>query len=76
MPRSGIAETPSDISRLWVVHILDKNTERLMVDELRNENEALKSKNQALESDNHSLNEKLSAYEKMFGSLPADEQSV
>ncbi len=75
---AAFRQKPEELINMFseALYILDKNTERLMVDELRNENEALKSKNQALESDNHSLNEKLSAYEKMFGSLPADEQSV
>ena len=58
------------------LYILDKNTERLMVDELRaeveatkSENEALKSENQALESKTQALFEELSAYKKQFGSL-------
>lgn len=58
------------------LYILDKNTERLMVDELQSENQSLKSekqaleeKNQSLETENQSIREKLSAYEARFGSI-------
>ena len=65
------------------LYILDKNTERLMVDELRAEVESQKSENQALksekkawesekqslEAETQSMREKLSAYEAKYGTI-------
>jgi len=46
------------------LYILDKNTERLMVDEMRTENEALEAKVEALEAKNRSTTaERDAAYE-------------
>ena len=88
---AAFRQNPEELINMFseALYILDKNTERLMVDELRaevearksenealkSENQSLESKNQSLESKNQSLNEKLSIYEKMFGALPAVEQN-
>ncbi len=84
---AAFRQKPEELINMFseALYILDKNTERLMVDELRaeveakdSENQSLKSQNQSLESQNQSLEsekqsllEELSAYKKKYGSLPS-----
>ena len=58
------------------LYILDKNTERLMVDELRTENETLEAKVNSLEAEKQALEVKAQSAEARAQSLEAKAQSA
>ncbi len=75
---AAFRQNPEELINMFseALYILDKNTERLMVDELRAEVEAAKSENQALKSENQSLESKNQALEVEKQSLESKNQSL
>ena len=74
---AAFRQNPEELINMFseALYILDKNTERLMVDELRAEVEAKKSENEALKSDNQALESEKKSLESEKQALESEKQA-